>query len=107
MRKKKLVRLEMVRRSSRMRADIRIMKACVTYTVVFPLPSWLLSRNWAIACSKQVFPFFFGRFISQYEDHKLSGVGANVMAASDNLLSLNPPPDTRNESGCTVDLCLH
>ncbi|CAN6926988.1 unnamed protein product [Brassica oleracea] len=47
MRKKKLVRLEMVRRSLRMRADIRIMKACVAYTVVFPLPSWLLSRNWA------------------------------------------------------------
>lgn len=78
------------------------------------------------------------------EDHKLSGVGANVMAASGagaattiatnplwvvktrlqvpfsssqskkerlsiypallnnkNLLSLNPPPDTRNESGCS------
>ncbi|CAN6867242.1 unnamed protein product [Brassica oleracea] len=68
---KKLVRLEMVRRSLRMRADIRIMKhlvtwptskcymlgvlsissskkACVAYTVVFPLPSWLFSRNWAM-----------------------------------------------------------
>ncbi|WZZ47924.1 hypothetical protein YC2023_048031 [Brassica napus] len=92
MRKKKLVRLEMVRRSLRMRADIRIMKHLVTwptskvvlyvgslehifkqegmrglYRGLFPLPSWLFSP--------------IGRFISQYEDHKLS-VSANVMAAS-------------------------
>ncbi|CAN6926982.1 unnamed protein product [Brassica oleracea] len=105
MRKKKLVRLEMVRRSLRMRADIRIMKHLVTRH------AWLIPWSFPYRHGSYLeigrFSFFFGRFISQYEDHKLSGVGANVMAASDNLLSLNPPPDTRNESGCTVDLCLH
>ncbi|KAF3553480.1 hypothetical protein F2Q69_00010206 [Brassica cretica] len=90
--RKKLVRLEIVRRSLRMRADTRYyetfghvasIKGSVIvaslehifkkegmrglYRGLFPLPSWLFSP--------------IGRFISQYEDHKLS-VSANVMAAS-------------------------
>ena len=33
-------------------------KACVAYTVVFPLPSWLLSRNWAVS-EFNLFYYFF------------------------------------------------
>nr|VDD25210.1 unnamed protein product [Brassica rapa] len=96
MRKKKLVRLEMVRRSLRMRADIRIMKHLVTRDA--RLIPWSFSCRHSSSLQLGVFRFFFGRFISQYEDHKLSGVGAN------NLLSLNPPADTRNESGSVDDV---
>ncbi|KAH0930945.1 hypothetical protein HID58_016672 [Brassica napus] len=128
MRKKKLVRLEMVRRSLRMRADIRIMKHLVTWPTskvvlyvgslehIFKQEGMRGLYPYRHGSSLEIgrFSFFFGRFISQYEDHKLSGVGANVMAASGpvpliilfglsrlNLLSLNPPADTRNESGCS------
>ncbi|CAF2304726.1 unnamed protein product [Brassica napus] len=99
MRKKKLVRLEMVRRSLRMRADIRIMKHLVTWpTSKQEGMRGLYPYRHGSSLEIGRFSFFFGRFISQYEDHKLSGVGAN------NLLSLNPPADTRNESGSVDDV---
>ncbi|CAN7063644.1 unnamed protein product [Brassica rapa subsp. trilocularis] len=89
MRKKKLVRLEMVRRSLRMRADIRIMKHLVTWpTSKVVLYVGSLEHIFKQEGMRGLYPYRhgssleIGRFISQYEDHKLSGVGANVMAAS-------------------------
>ncbi|KAG5416608.1 hypothetical protein IGI04_004175 [Brassica rapa subsp. trilocularis] len=79
----------MVRRSLRMRADIRIMKhlvTCPTSKVVLYVGS--LEHIFKQEGMRGLYPYRhgssleIGRFISQYEDHKLSGVGANVMAAS-------------------------
>ncbi|KAL0691914.1 hypothetical protein Bca4012_091594 [Brassica carinata] len=128
-RKKKLVRLEMVRRSLRMRADIRIMKHLVTWPTskvvlyvgslehifkqegmrglyrglsltVMALISKLGGLFHNVGPTQELFNFkwlVFTLFLlpvflnKQWElifshaldeDHKLSGVGANVMAAS-------------------------
>ncbi|KAG2243673.1 hypothetical protein Bca52824_094476 [Brassica carinata] len=110
-RKKKLVRLEMVRRSLRMRADIRIMKHLVTwptskvvlyvgslehifkqegmrglYRGLSPTVMALLSKLGVFTLF--LLPLFLNKqweLIFSHaldEVHKLSGVGANVMAAS-------------------------
>ncbi|CDY51426.1 BnaA04g27030D [Brassica napus] len=91
MRKKKLVRLEMVRRSLRMRADIRIMKhlANIKGSVICMRGLYPYRHGSSLEIGR--FSFFFGRFISQYEDHKLSGVDSSSA-------------DTRNESGSVDDV---
>ncbi|CAN7138488.1 unnamed protein product [Brassica rapa subsp. narinosa] len=80
---KKLVRLEMVRRSLRMRADIRIMKHLVTW----PTSKCYMLGVLSISSSKKACVAYTPTVMALLsklgdEDHKLSGVGANVMAAS-------------------------
>ncbi|KAG5402611.1 hypothetical protein IGI04_017218 [Brassica rapa subsp. trilocularis] len=97
MRKKKLVRLEMVRRSLRMRADIRIMKHLVTWPTSKCYMLLVLSRSsskkgcaaytpWSFSyrhsSSLQLGGLFHNVGPTQELFNFKSGVGANVMAAS-------------------------